>query len=350
MPAIELRQISHRYSRRVPTLRDASASFADRSLNAVMGPSGCGKTTLLRLIAGLEKPSEGTILFDNEPVLARAPDARDVAFAFQDAALYPHMTVQQNLAFVPRIRKTSHAEIDRRTGDATDLLRISHLLDRKPHELSAGERQRAALAKCFVTQPGIMLLDEPLANLDAHLRAHLQHDIRLVHEQLGCTTICVTHAWREACALADTVIVMSPGRIEQTGPPDAILRNPATWHVAHVVGDPSANLLRVDLADSQHPALSSLGDKARVVLCFAPAAVKVGTSNGHAIPLTGRILVSHRDELLVETPLGRIATRSNEAAAGHRAGDPISLHVNLSDVSIFADDDTGSRVWPIDAD
>jgi multiple sugar transport system ATP-binding protein len=221
-----------------------------------VGPSGCGKSTLLRMIAGLESISGGTISIEGRVVNELAPRERDIAMVFQDYALYPHKDVFENLAFGLRLRKFSEDEIKRRVNDAAAILRIEHLLERKPRALSGGQRQRVAMGRAIVRQPKAFLFDEPLSNLDALLRSEMRTEIKKLHQRLGATTIYVTHDQVEAMTLAQRIVVLSGGNIMQVGTPDEIYNQPRSRFVAGFTGSPPMNFLRGEIVGaSDAPAL-----------------------------------------------------------------------------------------------
>ena len=210
----------------------------------LVGPSGCGKSTLLRMIAGLEKVRQGRIVIDGEVVNRVHAKHRGIAMVFQNYALYPHMTVRENLAFSLEMLRTEAAEIERRVGMAAEILQLGQLLDRLPAQLSGGQRQRVAMGRALVREPKPFLFVEPLSNLDAKLRVEMRAEIRALHQRLESTTIYVTHDQVEAMTMSDVVVVMNAGRIEQAGPPLEVYDEPATEFVAAFMGSPAMNLLR----------------------------------------------------------------------------------------------------------
>lgn len=212
----------------------------------LLGPSGCGKTTLLRTIAGLEQPTSGDVLIDGHIVTGLPPRARQVAMVFQSYALYPHKSVYANIVFPLRAAKVPKEERDRKVQWAAALLDIGHLLGRKPRQLSGGERQRVALARALVREPKVFLLDEPLSNLDAKLRASARDELKRFQQEVGTTTIYVTHDQVEAMGLGDRIAVLSQGRIRQVGPPSEVYDNPADTFVATFIGSPPMNLVPRD--------------------------------------------------------------------------------------------------------
>lgn len=217
----------------------------------LLGPSGCGKTTTLRLIAGLESPTEGEILFNGQVVNALSPKERNIAMVFQDYALYPHMRVYDNIALNLRVDRVPRDEIDRRVREVAGLLNIEHLLGRKPRAMSGGQQQRVALGRAIVRNPRYFLMDEPLSNLDAKLRLTMRSEIKKLHNRLGTTTIYVTHDQEEAMVIADRIVILKDGRIQQVGSPREIYEHPQSRFVANFIGSPEMNFLncRVDPAE-----------------------------------------------------------------------------------------------------
>jgi ABC-type sugar transport system ATPase subunit len=226
-----------------PAVQDLSYTIGDGQFVSLLGPSGCGKSTTLNMIAGLEDITSGEILIDGARVDDLDPDERDLAFVFQDYALYPHMDVYDNIAFGLRMRKVPKAETDARVHDAARRLDIEHVLRNKPRLLSGGQRQRVALARAIARRPAVFLFDEPLSNLDALLRDQTRSELKLLHAELGATSVYVTHDQEEAMTLSDRIVVMSRGRLEQYGTPYEIYHQPATEFVASFVGKPRMNLL-----------------------------------------------------------------------------------------------------------
>jgi ABC-type sugar transport system ATPase subunit len=222
---------------------DLSFEVADGEFCVLLGPSGCGKTTLLRVVAGLEEASAGTIAIGGRRVDALAPRDRDVAFVFQTYALYPHLTVAENLAFSLKVRGVARAEVRRRVEGTAKILGLEALLARKPRELSGGQRQRVAVGRAIIRQPKVFLFDEPLSNLDAALRAEMRLELARLHRRLAATMLYVTHDQVEAMTLADKIVVLDQGRIQQIGAPAEIYHAPANVFVAAFVGSPRMNLV-----------------------------------------------------------------------------------------------------------
>ncbi len=243
MASVTLEQVKKVYAGGVEAVKGISLAVPDGSFTVLLGPSGCGKSTLLRMIAGLETVSGGTVSIAGRTVNAVEPADRDIAMVFQNYALYPHMSVYDNMAYGLRNRGIAKADIALRVGAAAKLLGLEALMKRKPRELSGGQRQRVAMGRAIVREPQAFLFDEPLSNLDAKLRVQMRVEIRRLHNRLKATSIFVTHDQVEAMTLADTVVVMNGGRIEQVGAPTDVYRRPATRFVASFIGSPAMNLL-----------------------------------------------------------------------------------------------------------
>jgi multiple sugar transport system ATP-binding protein len=243
--------------RNVEVLRGIDLDIGDRELVVFVGPSGCGKSTLLRLIAGLDDMTAGEFTLNGRSMVGVAPSKRDIAMVFQSYALYPHMSVYENMAFGVRLQGLPKPEIEKRIADAAAMLQLAPLLERKPRELSGGQRQRVAIGRALVRKPSVFLLDEPLSNLDAALRSDVRLEIAKLHRQVGGTMIYVTHDQVEAMTLADRIVVMNKGRIEQVGSPRDLYERPANAFVATFIGSPRMTLIaaqrdgaRFDVADS----------------------------------------------------------------------------------------------------
>jgi multiple sugar transport system ATP-binding protein len=226
-----------------PAVRGIDLDIADKEFVVLVGPSGCGKSTTLRMIAGLEDITDGEILIGGEVVNDTPPKDRDIAMVFQNYALYPHMTVFENMSFGLRLKKVAKAEIKTRVDNAARILDITELLERKPRQLSGGQRQRVAMGRAIVRDPKVFLFDEPLSNLDAKLRVQMRTEIKRVHQKVRTTTVYVTHDQVEAMTLADRVVVMNAGVIEQVGAPNDLYHMPATKFVAGFIGSPAMNFV-----------------------------------------------------------------------------------------------------------
>ncbi|TMC71933.1 MAG: ABC transporter ATP-binding protein [Chloroflexi bacterium] len=230
-------------TRDAPAVRGLTLDVADGEFLVLLGPSGCGKTTALRMLAGLEHPDRGDIRIEGRSVLRLEPKDRNVALVFQSYALYPHMSVRGNIEYPLRVRNIAPAERERKVERAADLLRIQHLLPRRPGQLSGGEQQRVALARAIVREPQVFLMDEPLSNLDAKLRTHTRTELKALQQQLGVTTIFVTHDQAEAMTMADRIAVLDAGVLQQLGTPDNVYQRPANLFVAQFIGSPPMNIL-----------------------------------------------------------------------------------------------------------
>ena len=243
------------------SVEDFNLDIKDKEFIVFVGPSGCGKSTTLRMIAGLEDITEGTASIDGKVVNDVAPKDRDIAMVFQNYALYPHMTVYDNMAFGLKLRKYSKEDIDRRVQEAAEILGLKEFLERKPADLSGGQRQRVAMGRAIVRDAKVFLMDEPLSNLDAKLRVSMRAEIAKIHRRIGATTIYVTHDQTEAMTLADRIVIMSAtknpagtgtiGRVEQIGSPQEVYRNPVNKFVAGFIGSPAMNFITVTLEGNE---------------------------------------------------------------------------------------------------
>jgi len=264
MAQIILDHVEKAYSGGVKAVDGLSLDIADGEFMVLVGPSGCGKSTALRSIAGLEEITAGTISIGERVVNDLPPKDRDIAMVFQNYALYPHMTVEQNLAFGLQLRKTPKQEIQRRTGEAARMLGLEPYLKRKPAALSGGQRQRVAMGRAIVREPQAFLMDEPLSNLDAKLRVSMRASLNQLHERLGVTTVYVTHDQVEAMTLGDRVCVLRDGRLQQVDTPQALFESPVNLFVAGFIGSPAMNFVTAELVRDDGPAVTFAGYKLRV--------------------------------------------------------------------------------------
>ncbi len=248
MAQLSLRNIVKRFGD-IEAVRGINLDIADEELLVLVGPSGCGKSTTLRLIAGLEELTSGEIYIGGDLVNDLPPRDRDIAMVFQNYALYPHMSVFQNMSFGLRLKNFPKTEIRRRVDEAARILEITELLERRPKQLSGGQRQRVAMGRAIVRNPKVFLFDEPLSNLDAKLRVQMRTEIKKVHQKVRTTSVYVTHDQVEAMTLADRVVVMNAGRIEQVGPPNELYHRPRTLFVAGFIGSPAMNFLSCRLIE-----------------------------------------------------------------------------------------------------
>ena len=256
MATIELDRVSKTYPPDVRAVHEASLSFRDGEFVVLVGPSGCGKSTLLRMIAGLETITGGRVSIGGRVVNDVPPKDRDVAMVFQNYALYPHMTVRENMAFSLRLRKADAHTTDERVNNAARILNLDALLDRYPRELSGGQRQRVAMGRAIVRDPKVFLFDEPLSNLDAKLRVAMRAEIKALHQRLKTTTVYVTHDQIEAMTMADRIVVMHDGIVEQIGTPLELFDRPGNLFVAQFIGSPAMNVFKGTV---QNGAVQALG-------------------------------------------------------------------------------------------
>lgn len=249
---VSMKNIGKRYEGRTEfTLRNIDLEIEDKDFCVILGPSGCGKTTLLRMVAGLTSITEGDMFFDHRRINRVAPKDRDIAMVFQSYALYPHMTVYENMAFSLSMRKEQKKIIDERVREAAKLLQIEDYLYSKPADISGGQRQRVALGRAIVRNPKVFLMDEPLSNLDAKLREHMRVELVRIHKSLGTTTIYVTHDQTEAMTMADKIVLMNDGKIQQFGKPEEFYNKPENIFVAKFIGSPTMNIIKGTIEDGK---------------------------------------------------------------------------------------------------
>ena len=348
MASITLDRVGKTYLGGAPAVTDISIDIADGEFLVLVGPSGCGKSTLLRMVAGLETVSSGTIRIGDRVVNDVEPADRDIAMVFQNYALYPHMTVRQNLAYGLTNRRMLKEEIARRVSAAAEILEIGPYLDRKPRALSGGQRQRVAMGRAIVREPAVFLFDEPLSNLDAKLRNSMRGEIRILQRRLGTTSIYVTHDQMEAMTLADRLVVLNGGRIEQIGAPLEVYRRPASTFVASFIGAPAMNIL----SGNREGRVVSIGSArlAAPVEGRGPVAIGVrpedlrlaGTGGEGALPLR----VDYIEELGATRLLhGRVDGQPLVAGwpAGEEVPDQVWLTIPPSAMHLFGSE-TGQRL------
>ena len=275
MATVEFRNVQKSFGD-VEVIEDLNLFINDGEFVALLGPSGCGKSTSLFMLAGIYLPTGGEILFDGYRVNEVEARNRNVGIVFQSYALYPHMSVRDNICFPLRFKKVASAEVDSRVREASELVQIGELLDRRPSQLSGGQQQRVALARALVKDPTLLLLDEPLSNLDASLRLSMRTEIKILQERLGVTTVLVTHDQIEATTMADRIICMREGSIEQIGTADDLYLRPSSLFVASFIGSPPINLIEGIVADGS----LQIGDMTLGVRDAEPGAVVVGPASG----------------------------------------------------------------------
>jgi multiple sugar transport system ATP-binding protein len=360
MASIRFDNVTKRYAGGVVAVDQLSLTIADREFVVLLGPSGCGKSTTLNMIAGLEDVTDGTLYFGETAMNAVPPHTRNCAMVFQSYALYPHKSVYENIAFGLRMRKFATGEIDQRVRDAARRLSITELLERRPSQLSGGQRQRVALGRAIVRQPAVFLMDEPLSNLDAALRVSMRAEIKELHQTMQTTFVYVTHDQAEALTLADRIVVMKDGVVQQVGAPDAIYEHPANTFVASFLGNPPINLIEGEIASesgriqfrrgeltlSLDPAMAArLAEHVRrtVILGIRPEDV-VGDPNG---PLRGSIhsvLPIGSDQFLGIDAAGKQLFFRVGKTQSHRPGEPVSFAPDRTRLHLF-DQATGTRLF-----
>lgn len=249
MSEVQLKNVSKSYDKNTKVIKDVNLTIKDKEFLVLVGSSGCGKSTVLRMIAGLETITEGEILIDGKVVNNLHPKDRDIAFVFQNYALYPHMSVYDNIAFPLKMRNFDKKTIDEKVKNAAEILNLTDLLKRKPKQLSGGQRQRVALGRAIVRNPKVFLMDEPLSNLDVKLRVQMRSEIKKLHEKLQTTFIYVTHDQTEALTMGDRIAIIDKGVIQQVDTPDNIYQNPDNMFVAGFLGSPAMNFIPVDVND-----------------------------------------------------------------------------------------------------
>ena len=315
-----------------PLIQDFSMRLEPGSRVAFVGASGCGKSTLLRMIAGLENITEGEILIDDKVVNDIHPKDRDMAFVFQSYALYPHMTVRENIAFGLKMRKVPKEEIEKKVKEAAEILDLGEYLDRKPKQLSGGQRQRVALGRAIVRNPKVFLMDEPLSNLDAKLRVQMRSEIKKLHEKLQTTFIYVTHDQTEALTMGDRVVVLDGGVIQQADSPEEIYNNPSNMFVAGFVGSPQMNFIDSKDFPFSVPKNSIVGIRPEKMIANGDVKLSVN------VDIT---------ELLGSEKIAYFNIGNNKCCAKLSADFPIGktleLSINPDDIYIF-DKTTGSRI------
>ena len=355
MAAVTFQGVEKRYGD-VVVIENLNLEVQDQEFLVLVGPSGCGKTTALRMIAGLEEVSAGTIAIGGQVVNDVPPKARDIAMVFQNYALYPHMTVRENLEFGLKMRKIPDAQIDHLVSEAAALLGLASLLDRKPAQLSGGQRQRVALGRAIVRHPAVFLFDEPLSNLDAKLRVQMRAEIKKLQLRLKTTTVYVTHDQVEAMTMGSRIAVMNEGKIQQLGPPQDIYDRPHNLFVAGFVGTPPMNFFEAALADGRVqgegftlPTPASLSGRAgRVVVGIRPEDLMASRdeANGEtaALPVAVEIVEPLGDAILVHGSVGGTTVIAKlEPRRAPRPGDRVELWVELENLHVF-DAATGRRI------
>jgi multiple sugar transport system ATP-binding protein len=349
MASVAFRDVRKTYGGKVKVIHGLSFDIADGEFVVLVGPSGCGKSTLLRMLAGLEEITDGDILIGDRVVNDLESKDRDIAMVFQSYALYPHMTVRENMGFSLRLRKANAGDTARRVDDAARILNLDALLDRYPRELSGGQRQRVAMGRAIVRDPKVFLFDEPLSNLDAKLRVAMRAEIKALHQRLKTTTVYVTHDQIEAMTMADRIVVMHDGIVEQIGTPLELFDHPGNLFVAQFIGSPAMNVFAGTLADGmveglgvRWPAPAGLGNAVRSVSYgIRPGDLELA-SQGIAATVVVVEPTGAETELLLEVG-GQHLTLVMHGRTAAKPGDTVHLSVDASKVHVF-DGKTGQRL------
>ena len=303
MAGLTLKNIYKKYPGGVVAVSDVNLEIRDKEFIVLVGPSGCGKSTTLRMIAGLEEISEGELYIGDRLVNDIAPKDRDIAMVFQNYALYPHMTVFENMAFGLKLRKVPKDEIERKVNEAAKILDLTHLLDRKPKAMSGGQRQRVALGRAIVRSPKVFLLDEPLSNLDAKLRAQMRTEIAKIHKKLGTTFIYVTHDQTEAMTMGDRIVCMKDGFVQQIDTPQNLYENPVNKFVAGFLGSPQMNFIDAELKEEygqfivEFGATNGRGNRYQIIVPESKVNEDLGSYVGKEIILGVRPESIHDEEM-----------------------------------------------------
>jgi multiple sugar transport system ATP-binding protein len=353
MPSVRLVDVSKQYGREARAVNRVSLLVEDSEFLVLVGPSGCGKSTLLRMVAGLEDVDEGRIEIGERIVNDVPPRDRDIAMVFQNYALYPHMSVFENMAFGLRRRKVADADVNRLVREAAEVLGLESYLQRRPRELSGGERQRVALGRAMVRKPRVFLFDEPLSNLDARLRVQMRAEIKRLHHRVRATMIYVTHDQVEAMTLGDRIAVLRSGVLQQVADPATLYRTPANQFVAGFIGSPPINLFGAEVRDNGGVALDAAGvsialsgGAATTVRAMSGRRVTVGlrpedisldpAADGGRLPARVEVCEPLGNEVLVhwDTPVGPIVSRVPGQVAPHE-GENVTLHFELGKLHFF---------------
>jgi multiple sugar transport system ATP-binding protein len=352
MATVTFDHMYKRYSEDVVAVNDLNLEIGDGEFICLVGPSGCGKTTALRCVAGLEEISDGRLLIGDRVVNNIAPKDRDIAMVFQSYALYPHMSVYDNLAFGLKLRKMNKGEIDRRVKEGAEILGLQRFLDRKPRALSGGQRQRVALGRAIVREPSVFLMDEPLSNLDAKLRVQTRAEIARLHQRLGTTTIYVTHDQVEAMTMGDRIAVMRDGLLQQVGSPQELYDHPVNIFVAGFIGSPAMNFAttksegkdlifggaKLVLTGEQAKAADSRPDGASVLIGFRPEHIEIANGQESSVRFPATVDVVEylgNDELIHAQAEGSEIVALIPSSQKVSVGDKVEFAVPMHKLHIF---------------
>ncbi len=339
MAEVILRQVRKSFGR-VETIHGVDLHIRDREFVVFVGPSGCGKSTLLRLIAGLEDITAGALEIDGEDVTDKTPKERGIAMVFQSYALYPHMTVYENMAFGLKLSKTDKHDIDAKVRAAAETLELGELLDRLPKQLSGGQRQRVAIGRAIVRNPKVFLFDEPLSNLDASLRVQMRIEIAKLHERMNATMVYVTHDQVEAMTLADKIVVLSAGRVEQVGAPLDLYHHPQNLFVAGFIGSPQMNFISCEVLDT-----SAEG----ATLALPGGGHVLAAVNATALATGDRVTLGVRPEHLFHAGVDTDQAISGTVEVVEELGESHFLYVRLADRTLLTARAGGDAPQSIDS-
>jgi len=356
MARITLERLRKSFGEGAAAVHDLDLEVEDGEFLTLLGPSGCGKTTTLRMIAGLETPSAGRILFDGKPVEKLAPARRNVAMVFQNYALYPHLTVAGNLDYPLRKRGVPRAERERRVRETAAMLQIEELLGRRPRQLSGGQQQRVALGRAMIREPSAFLLDEPLSNLDAQLRASMRAELIRLHREIGRTMVYVSHDQLEAMTMSDRIVIMHRGRLQQVGTPHEVYNRPANRFIAGFIGTPAMNLIDGELDGANgtlrfrapglslpvDPLLAQGGGRRAVTVGIRPEHVSVA---GGDVPAEVSVVepVGHESLVILRLPGGAEVIARAPAESGLKPPQQIAIGLDARHLHLF-DREDGRRI------
>lgn len=337
MPHLVIKDLSKSFGN-VSVLTDMNLKVALGSLMVVLGPSGCGKSTLLRLIAGLEQPDQGKIILGETDITQLEPQQRKTAMVFQNYALYPHMTVFENIAFPLKVARLSKKKIKEAVYETAHLLELEEFLDRWPAQLSGGQRQRVALGRGLIRKPSIFLLDEPLSNLDAALRVKMRREIVALQKKMGITMIYVTHDQAEALTMADEMIILKEGHIHQQGPPDQIYQDPADQFVASFIGTPPINLFEDEIRNGRLQKLDltvNQGDCGKVTIGLRPEHIKLTPQGNISGTIIATEYIGASSYLKVISSTLELTIVENDSGYKFQVGDEVKFAVKSDKVLFF---------------
>lgn len=331
MAGVTLKNLNKTYDKKNQVIENLNLEIFDGEFLVLVGPSGCGKSTILRMIAGLEEINAGELLIDNKIVNNIPPKDRDIAMVFQNYALYPHMTVYENMAFGLKMRKFKKDFIENRVKEAANILDLHELLDRKPKQLSGGQRQRVALGRAIVREPKVFLMDEPLSNLDAKLRVQTRFELKKLHKRLGATFIYVTHDQVEAMTMGDRIVILDKGKVQQIGTPDEVYHHPENMFVAGFIGSPAMNFLDAKIIGKQG------------ILGIRPEHFIIGKNGEHVFNVVPELIETLGSEKLVHFTLeNKKITAKIPSETEISVGAEITFSIPDSKIILF-DEKTGQK-------